>query len=505
MYENLQYRRQFILAAAPVTPPAGWNELKLNDYFLYTHPDLAVTEVTCREKSLVLLGHIFDSAEPEKKNVDIVKDILTRTDGMGGFFASLKPYAGNYALLYKDDREVLIAQDALALKQIYYCTVDNRVVCGSQPNLIVNFAHPQIGRTKDRDLLDFYGNRLKETRWVGDETLYEGVKHLLPNHYLDIGRRVAKRYWPNEPVRRLYLDEAVSRSCQYLQGILKAMALRHSLMMAVTAGTDSRVLLAASRDIRDKTYYFINNHTLGHSHPDIVVPKKLFDRIGVPFHVHDVPKDMDDEFRRIHLSNTFFVTERLLTTIYNIYFKRHGDKVNVTGTGEIGRMRFGKEPKQLNSYLAAYKLGYADGGRYVIRQCDKILDEMLPVARKNGINMLTLLYWEQLNGNWGTVVNAETEIAVEVFDPYASHLLYEIFLGVDEKYVKYNEEPCVFFRDMIARMWPELLEWPINPADTIRGKIAGFLGKTGVMGVMKELKYQMKYAGYLYRERLQGS
>ncbi|MCE5282900.1 MAG: hypothetical protein LLG93_12435, partial [Deltaproteobacteria bacterium] len=135
MYENLQHRRQFILAAAPVTPPAGWNELKLDDYFLYTHPDLLVTEVTCREKSLVLLGHIFDSAEPEKKNVDIVKDILTRTDGMGGFFSSLKQYAGNYALLYKDDREILIVQDALALKQIYYCTVDNRVVCGSQPNL----------------------------------------------------------------------------------------------------------------------------------------------------------------------------------------------------------------------------------------------------------------------------------------------------------------------------------------------------------------------------------
>jgi hypothetical protein len=505
MYEKLQYRRQFILTTAPLTPPADWKGLKLDQYLLYTHPDLVVTRVSDPKKTIVLMGHIFDSEEPEKGNIDILNDILERANGLEGFIAGLKKYSGNYALLYQDDQDAVILQDALALKQIYYCTVDNLIVCGSQPNVIVKFAHPELGQTDDPDLLDFYKNRLKETRWVGSDTVYKGVKHLQPNHYLDIGRREAKRYWPREPVKRLGLNEAVSISCRYLQGILKAMAHRHSLMMAVTAGTDSRVLLAASQGIRDKIYYFINNHTLGHNHPDISVPKKIFDRIGVPFHVHDVPGDMDDEFRRIQLSNTFFVTARLLATIYNIYFKRHGDKVNITGTGEIGRMRFGREPKHLNSYLAAYKLGYADGGRYVIKQCEKILDELLPAARKCGINPMTLLYWEQLNGNWGTAVNAETEIAVEVFDPYGSHLLYETFLGVDETYVKYNEEPCVFFREMIRHMWPQLLEWPINPPDTMWSKAAVYLGKAGVMGWMKELKYQMNYAGYLYRERRQGS
>lgn len=499
MYENLQYRRQFLLAEGEAAHPAGWMELRIEGYFLYTHPDLAVTGTTHQGASLVLLGHIFDATAPEKQNRDIVEDILSRAGSKKEYFAGLKRYSGNYALFYIKDDEVLILQDALALKQIYYCTASNRIVCGSQPNLIVRFAQPEIGQTEDRDLLDFYKNRLKETRWMGDETIFAGIKHLQPNHYLDIGAREARRYWPCEPVQRLGLEEAVSRSCTYLQGILKAIAHRHSMMMAVTAGTDSRVLLAASRDLRDRIYYFINNHSLGHSHSDITVPKSMFGRIGVPFHVHDVPKEVDDDFRRIQLSNTFFVTERLLDTIYSIYFRRHGDKVNITGTGEIGRMRFGREPKQLNSFLAAYKLGYADGNPYVIRQCRKILDEMLPAARKCGINPLTLLYWEQLNGNWGTVVNAETEIAVEVFDPYASHELYETFLGVEEKYVKYNEEPCVFFREMIASMWPELLEWPINPVNTIRGRIAGLLGKTGVLGMMKEMKYRMKYTGYLCR------
>jgi hypothetical protein len=324
---------------------------------------------------------------------------------------------------------------------------------------------------------------------------------LLPNHYLDIRRREARRYWPIEPIRRLDLDVAVSRSCAYLQGILKSMAYRHPLMMAVTSGTDSRTILAASKDLRGRIYYFINNHSLGHGHPDITVPRSMFEKIGVPFHIHDVPVDMDEEFKRIYLGNTFFRTERLLTTIYNVYFRNHGEKVNVTATGEIGRNRYGAEPRQLNSYLVAYKLGHKAGCRYMIRQCDKILGELLPVARQFGVNMLSLLYWEQMIGNWGAIVNSESDIAIEEFDPYGSHLLYELFLGVDERYARYNEEPCVLFREMIRTTWPELLEWPINPPHTLRERAVRMMEKTGLFGLLKEWKYRMHYARYLRRIR----
>jgi hypothetical protein len=209
--------------------------------------------------------------------------------------------------------------------------------------------------------------------------------------------------------------------------------------------------------------------------------------------------EVDEEFKKIYLSNTFFRTERLLPTIYNVYFKNHGDKINITGTGEIGRSRYGQQPKRLNSYFMAHKLGYGEGGRYVIKQCEKILDEMLPVAMKFGINALTLLYWEQKIGNWGTIVNSESDIAIEEFDPYDSHLLYEVFLGVEEKYTKYNEKPCILFREMIRNMWPELLEQEINPPYTLRDKIAEFIGQVGLLGLVNEVRYQLRHARYRYK------
>ena len=284
---------------------------------------------------------------------------------------------------------------------------------------------------------------------------------------------------------------------------MKSMAYRHSLMLAVTSGTDSRTLLAASKDLREKIYYYINNHNnLGHSHPDIYVPKAMFDKIGIPFHVHDIPSDMDEEFKRIYFGNTFFRTERLLTSIYNVYFKSHSDKVNITSTGEIGRSRYGTAQRQLNRYLVAYKLGQNAGCRYVDAQSEIILNELLPVAKQYGINMLTLLYWEQKIGNWGAIVNSESDIAIEEFDPYDSHLLCELLLSVDERYTRYDEQPCcILFQKMIKTMWPELMEWPINPPYTKRDKIIDFLTKIGMSNLLREIKYQISYMRYLFERR----
>ena len=127
---------------------------------------------------------------------------------------------------------------------------------------------------------------------------------------------------------------------------------------------------------------------------------------------------------------------------------------------------------------------------------------MLSVAKKFGINVWVLLYWEQRLGNWGAARNSESAIAIEKLDPYDSHLLMETFLGVDEKYRNYKESPCVFFGEMIRSMWPELLELPINPLYGMRDKIRWILGKVGMFELLKELKYQLTHAIYLFKERL---
>ncbi len=502
MYQNLIYRRQFLLTRSPITLFPNWNCLQICNYYLYTHPDLEINFIDDQQKIIALIGSIFDPDKPEDGNADILKTIHEGIISIEDLFKRIKRYAGRYALFYKNAENTIILHDALALREIYYCTTANRIICGSQPNFIASYAAPEIKTRNDHDFLEFYTTHSINShwnpacKWIGDETYYDGIKHLLPNHYVDINKCEARRYWPNEPIKRLNFDEAVTRCCSFLQGTLKAMANRHPLMMAVTAGIDSRTLLAASRDIKDNIYYFINNQDLVKNHPDVNVPKNICKNIDVPFHVHAVSKDMDEEFRRIFLNNTFFASDRILRTIYNIYFKNLSSKVNILGIGEIGRTRYGKEPKSLNSYTLIYKLGYRKCN-YATAQAEKILCELLPVGRTYGVNILTIFYWEHTLGNWGTTGNSESDIAIEELNPYDCHLLYELFLGVEDKYTKYKNP--IIFREMIRKMWPELLAWPINPPYTAKDKVKNLLVKIGLFEPFKKMKYKLNYMSWLYK------
>ena len=341
-------------------------------------------------------------------------------------------------------------------------THTNLVVCGSQPNLLARFANPGIRVTDDPDIQNFYRNEFAKRRaWVGDETYYEGVKHLLPNRYLNLNQRITRRYWPTEQIRRVTLSAAVEKSCDFLEGVMAAAASRQQLMVAVTSGLDSRTVLAASRKVASNIYFFVNQERdMTPRHPDIRIPRAIFDSIRIPFHIHIVPNDVDREFREIFLSNTFFSSERILPTIYNVYFKQHADKLNVLGCGEVGRTRWGAEPRRLTAYRMAHTLGYKKS-RYATDVCQRLLSEMAPVGRKFRINVMTLLYWEQLRGNFAAMGNSESDIAIEEFDPFDSHALFETFLGVERKFSSYHNS--ILFRKMIERMWPELLHYPVNP------------------------------------------
>jgi len=498
MYQILKFRRQFLLTMSPISELNYWNKIKIGQYYLYSHSDLELHQVSDLEKSIVLLGDLYDAYAPEKDNQNIIQDILRGADSVGGFISKLRKYAGCYVALFKMGDDTVLINDARGSREIYYCTENNRIVCGSQPNLIAKFSSPEIKPTKDKTLLDFYGNHLRDSRWIGDETYFNGIKHLLPNRYLDINKRRVCRYWPSGPIRQLTLDEAVSKSCVFLQGIMKAIVQRHSAMMAVTGGIDSRTLLAASRGIQDKIYYFINNIGLGYNHPDISVPKKIFESIRVPFNIQEVSHHVDDEFRKIFLGNTFLASDHYLPPIYHIFYQNHSQKRCILGIGEIGRSFYGKKIKNLNGYRLAYLQKYEEC-RYVIEQCEEILVDILPVANKSGINVLDLFYWEQRLGNWAAVRNSESYIAIEKVDPYNSHLLMEVFLGVEKKYSKKRKN--ILFREMIRHMWPELLAWPINPPCTMRDKVTGFLDNIGVYEFLRELKYQLGYLRYLCKDQ----
>ena len=99
------------------------------------------------------------------------------------------------------------------------------------------------------------------------------------------------------------------------------------------------------------------------------------------------------------MDNTFFASERILPTIYN-YFKNHKDKVNILDMGELTRQQLDKKPKHWNGYQL-YLFEHIKKDRYLKKQADKILAELLPVSEKHGVKVSRLVVWEHYAGNWG--------------------------------------------------------------------------------------------------------
>jgi hypothetical protein len=130
-----------------------------------------------------------------------------------------------------------------------------------------------------------------------------------------------------------------------------------------------------------------------------------------------------------------------------------------------------------------------------MEQARRIMKRMIPAYEQYGINALTGFYWEQMLGNWGATGNSESDIAIEEVNPMNSHGLYEVFLGVDDRFTKYKSN--VLFREIIRKMWPELLDFPINPAYTNREKLSHLLVRTGLFEPFKEFKYLLNHARYL--------
>jgi hypothetical protein len=500
-YEVLRFRRQFLMAVAPISPPPGWHCARVGRFWLYSHPELHVSHIEEHGRAIALIGDAYDAAHPEKENDDVLADVLAQSGDHRTFLVWTRRYTGTWAFMLASEHGSILVHDARALREVYYCQTGNGIVCGSQPHLIAQYSSPEIPRSVDSELVEFFSREMWDSRWVGDGTVFEGVKHLLPNHYLNLDNRRPCRHWPDRYVERLRLEDAVPRLCVYLQGVMRAIVRRRPCMMAITAGTDSRTLLAASKDLTSHIYCFVNDNGLGSDNPDITIPRRMCERLGLPFHVHDVPADVDPDFRMRYLANTFLASERLLPSIYNVFYRQHQEKLLILGVSEIGRTFYGWEPRDADSYRMSYKLGYPNS-RYALQQCEQARSELQDAARRYGVGVLALLYWEQRLGNWGGTRNSESALAIEKVDPYNSHFVYELFQGVDPKYRSYRHNPCALFREMIRMMWPELLNWPVNPAASPRDRLMGALDRIWLFELGKELKYQLTRARYRRRLRL---
>ena len=100
-----------------------------------------------------------------------------------------------------------------------------------------------------RDLYDRLGIR-REGWFPGGLTAHEGVSRLMPNFHLDLADFTVRRHWPRAPIPEDPDPEAMcERIMSSCEAIIDTVARRGETFIGLTAGNETRLLVAASRKI----------------------------------------------------------------------------------------------------------------------------------------------------------------------------------------------------------------------------------------------------------------
>jgi len=102
-----------------------------------------------------------------------------------------------FAIVDRLRHELYIARDRLGIKPLYYHVAPGRFCFASELKAL--FQDPRIVRSPDMGVL--YRFLLHRVHDAGEETFFEGVRRLLPGHYMTVaadGRTAVTKYWAHE-------------------------------------------------------------------------------------------------------------------------------------------------------------------------------------------------------------------------------------------------------------------------------------------------------------------
>jgi hypothetical protein len=494
----LLYRRQFILGDRPVPDMPEWKSLTFGPFHLKVHPDLETTLARGSKAEFLMLGFALGHLDPAANNQKLMDKMARACHNIEEMLEYIRDLCGRYVVLFNFSGKTGLLNDLIGSRSVYWCIHQNAVWSASQPGMLSSL----LGIDEDlSSTVQAYMEKdmfvSGEGCWIGDGTKYVGVRHLLPNHYLDLNEKRSIRYWPTCTPQTLDVETASRKGASILENTMLAATNRFQLSMAVTAGWDSRCLLAATSNVRSRVYYYIQKYGgMTDSHPDIRIPRRLAQKLSIPFRVIECSDYQDAAFDLILERNVFVLHNPAKKVLYRSFYQGFQGKVNASGNiSDLCRTFFGINPvHDIVDLLAPVRLSNSE---YAVSSLKTWYSEANSRCQSFGYNLRDLFFWEQVLANWGSMFAAELDIAIDEFYPFGTRRLVETILAVDERLRPYSNSSV--HRRMIELLWPELLSEPINPIGERSRVVRLFhqagkhtLARLGLLSHIKSLHSRMR-------------
>lgn len=457
------YRNQYLIVPKGTNiESAQLDSVDFDNLAIYAHPNLHVSKAVSGKTEIALLGFIINPLFPDDSNEDIVVKLVKSCVTVEDFFKHIQVLSGRYVLLFKTYKDFIVAGDPSHLRQIYYRFENDSIFLTSSLKLYLKATNQKLKISEEKKaILESDLFKRNESAWYGDESIDERLRKLMPNHYLDVKKREVKRI-PVFPSRFANEDQIMDYAAMILRNTFTSLTKRYHLIQPLTAGLDSRILLAASKDVREKIKYYVFD-PLTKNAPDVWVPVKLSKELGIKFEVIE-PQNLRPDFLDKFRENQYFPRILPKTAHIQSHFDAdYGpDVVNVNGNcSEITRFVYGSANKQASFEMLLTFSRYGDKIPYFTDQLRKWYAEAVPFAEEYGIPVLDLFYWEHRIGNWHALWQFEQDVGVEEVSPFNNRSLINALLLVNPQ--KRKSPDYSFFTSLARHLWADVLTAPINP------------------------------------------
>jgi hypothetical protein len=370
---------------------------------------------------------------------------------------------GRYAAFMAAEGDECFYLDPMGSLSCVYSPA-HEIVC-STPGLVPY----SRGCGDDRALIDAMGIPETEAFFAFGLTPRRGVERLLPNHYLDLSAWRTHRHWlPPAPGTKLDTSRAVTGVSRLLKNSIAAVIEDRPAYLSLTAGFDTRVILACARSLLDRmTIYTFELAGDATAELDCLAGRHIAARFGLD---HAVLPHIDasehDQMKWLHLSGCC-VSEgrgrRALRTCRALDPRR----VELVGVGgEVGRVSYwlpdDAAEDAVDPGLIVSRL-LLPAAPEVLRRCRTWLDGL---ETDDFLQILDTMYIEQRLGCWGGVLPYAdpASTAFRVY-PYCHREIIDRAMRLPAEYRRRNGFP----RDIIEREWPDLLDVPFNQHVGARG------------------------------------
>jgi hypothetical protein len=491
MQLDLKYfQNQFLVTQRSIWQLSSWNQVRIGQYFFYLHPMLKMAISKNSKSQVLIIGDAYDPNHPKKSNLEIANELNNKYKLFFDLVKSIDFFSlgGTYLVFYycEEDTSLFVSGDTSMQRELYYLKEGEKIIALGATDKIIRIFFP-VKENENPLVKEFYNSAAfkKRKAFLLNFTNYDGLYRLKPNFYLNIKDGENLRFFPFEKIKPIPLEVAVRKSSEIITNFLKAANYRYKVMIPVSAGWDSRLLLAASRSLKNEmVYYVLQTHAKGSQHYDIIIPGKLMRKLNLPIEIIDYPKLLKSEEIEIAENSISLYREKNLEYIINYFYKKHPGKLTLNGNiSEIVRLEF-DEVFNLTPKKIAFIQKYSSL-KYVEDEYGKWLKKNKILFSKMGYRILDMLYWEENCANW--VAKSKTEFrayGIEVFSPFNSRELILTLYGLPKKYRR-KQNPIVY-KKMIEILWPELLQVPVNPG---RKKIAMRVTQyLGIFPIFRNLK-----------------